>query len=101
MSGRIDLINADMLSAQLLSIPQKIRDTVERKALTEINKLVVRTLASNVPSETGALKRSLGSQIRKFKDGNVMFGLVGPDYDYVGNVGRNESGKKTFIRFKD
>ena len=96
--GRIDLINADTVSARLLAIPEKLRQAVEREALGEANKLAVGRLRENAPSETGALKKSLVYDIRKYKGGNVLAGIIGANNDYVGTVSRNKSGKKVFNR---
>jgi hypothetical protein len=58
-------------------------------------------LRENAPSETGALKKSFVYDIRKYKGGNVLAGIVGANYDYVGTVQRNKSGNKVFKRNKN
>jgi len=98
MSGRIELINVDVVAASLLAIPAKIREAVERKALNEANKLAIGRLRTNAPAETGALKNSFVYDIRKYKGGAVFAGIVGADNHYVGTVQRNKKGQKTFQR---
>ena len=97
----IELINTDIVTAQLLGIPAKIRETIERQAIHRANVSAVGTLRQNTPVETGALRKSFKYDIRKYKGGDVIVGLSGADYDYVGTVQRNKSGKKVFKRNKD
>lgn len=97
----IELINSDMLAAQLLAIPQNIRSAIETKAMREAEKLLVGELRAATPEETGALKKSYTGVTRKYQGGNVIVGLAGADYDYVGTVSRNKTGKKTFKRDKN
>ena len=97
----IDLVNSEILAAQLLAIPQKMRIAIEKKAVYEANKLIVGTLRQNAPAETGALAKSFRSEIRPYQNGRVIVGLSGADYDYVGSVVRNKKGKKVFKRNKD
>ncbi|MDR0328195.1 MAG: hypothetical protein LBI05_07875 [Planctomycetaceae bacterium] len=99
MSGRVELINADLVTARLLAIPQKIREAVERTALSEANKLAVGRLRANAPSESGALKKSFVYDIRKYKGGNVLAGIVGADYDFVGAVIREPSKNGSKLKF--
>ena len=94
MSGRVELINADIVMARLLGMPSKIRETVERKALVEANKLAIGRLRENTPTETGALKKSFKYDIRKWKGGNVLAGIVGADNDYVSTDGRNKKRRR-------
>ncbi|MCL2710768.1 MAG: HK97 gp10 family phage protein [Planctomycetaceae bacterium] len=96
----IELINADFLRAQLLQIPQKIRVAVETKAVREASQLIVGRFRENAPSETGALRRSLKFDVRKYRGGNIVVGIVGADYDYVGTVSRNKQGRLRFERTK-
>jgi len=96
----IELINADIVAAHLLQIPQKLRVAVETKAVREASQLVVGKFRENAPAETGALRRSLKFDVRKYRGGNIVVGLIGADKDYVGTVERNKKGKRTFKRTK-
>jgi hypothetical protein len=60
--------------------------------------LVVGKFRENAPAETGALRRSLKFDVRKYRGGNIVVGLIGADNEYVGTVERNKKGKKTFKR---
>jgi len=100
MAG-IELINSNRVIAELLAIPKQARRVIEQTAMKEANKLVAGTLKENVPVETGALKKAITHDIRKYRGGNVLVGLVGADYDYVGSVVRNKKGKKTFKKNKN
>jgi len=82
MAG-IEMIGSAMLTARLLAIPSKLRQSIEKKALTEGNKLVLGTLRQHVPIATGALKQSLTQDIRTYKGGNTLIGRVGAGKDYV------------------
>ena len=99
--SRFELVNEGLLAAQLLGIPEKIRTAIQTKAIREANKLVVGKLRENTPVETGALKKSFTHDIRRWKGGNVIAGLVGADNGYVGTVERNKKGKKVFKRNKN
>jgi hypothetical protein len=78
MAG-IEVINSDMLTAQLSLIPRRIRTAIERQALTEASELAVEALRANTPEETGALRRSLAFDIRKWHGGTVVAGIIGAD----------------------
>jgi len=97
----IELIGSHNVIAGLLAIPKQARRVIEQTALQEANKLVAGTLKENVPVETGALQKAITHDIRKYRGGNVLVGLVGVDYKYVGTVQRNKSGKKTFKKNKN
>ena len=97
--GRIELIGSDTVIANLLSIPQKARRVLERTILKDANDLVVDALRARIGDEatdTGGLKKSITSDIRKYKGGDVLVGRVGSNYDYVGTVHQYKSGKKAF-----
>ena len=94
----IELINADIVTAHLLAIPQKIRTAVETKAIQEANKLVLGKYRENAPAATGALRQSLKFDTRKYRSGNIVVGFVGADNKFVGTVERNKKGKKVFKR---
>ena len=94
----IELINADIVAAHLLAIPQKIRVAVETKAVREASKVIVGQFRQNAPVETGALQKSLKFDVRKYRGGNIVVGLIGADNDFVGTVERNKKGKKVFKR---
>jgi hypothetical protein len=102
--GRIEIIGSSGVIAGLLAIPQQARRALERTVLKDANELVVDALRARIAAEsteTGALKKSITSDIRKYKGGNVLVGLVGAKYDYVGTVQRNKSGKKVFKKNKN
>jgi len=90
----IELINTDIVTAQLLGIPAKIRETIERQAIHRANVSAVGTLRQNTPVETGALRKSFKYDIRKYKGGDVIVGLSGADYDYVGTVQRTRAARR-------
>jgi len=98
----IELINSNILTAQLLAIPKNIRVAVETKAMKEIGKIAVDALrANNTANETGALKYSFKSDVVKNKDADVIIGRTGVDSKLVWNVSRNKQGKKTIKQSKD
>jgi HK97 gp10 family phage protein len=89
---KIELIHAEVLQIQLQSIPKNIRIAVERTAMRKANRLVVEHLRQNVPVETGALKKSLTTDIRNCKSGNVLIGVIGADNQFTGPG--KEAGKR-------
>ena len=102
--GRIELIGAHVLAAKMLSLPDAIREAVERSAIKEANELVADQLKATIrqeASETGALEKSIRHDIRKTKDGNALIGRIGADSNYVGTVEQNKKGKKVFKKNKN
>jgi len=96
----IELINADIVAAHLLAIPEKVRGAVEKKAVREASQLIVGKFRENSPVDSGALRRSLKSDVRQYRGGKIIVGLIGADDDYVGSVIRNKSGKRVFKKSK-
>ena len=90
----IELINANIVAAHLLVIPQKLRTAVETKAVREASKLIVGKFRENAPKESGALRKSLKFDVRKYRGGNVVVGLIGADFDFVGSVFRENKKNK-------
>jgi len=95
---RIELINSDLVTAQLLGIPQRVRTAIEKEAVKHANTIAVSMLRQSAPVETGALRKSFKYDIRTYKGGSVVVGLAGVDKNYVGTVERNKKGKKVFKR---
>jgi hypothetical protein len=94
MAG-IELIGSDILAAQLLGIPQKIRTAIETTAMKEAGKLVAGTLQQNIAAAglqgTGALQKSIKQDVRVGRGGSVVIGRVGADNNFVKT---DKSGKK-------
>ena len=84
--AQIELVGADILTAKLLSLPNKIRQKIEKEAIREANQLLAGTLRQNIAAtavETGALEKSIKHDVRTHKGGNEIVGRVGADRDYV------------------
>jgi hypothetical protein len=92
----IELTNANVVNMQLAAIPEAIRKAVEADAMKRTNKLVADRLKSTVPVNTGALKKSIGSVVRKYKNGSVVLGVIGPRMEdrFVRQTKLTKRGKK-------
>jgi hypothetical protein len=94
MAG-IELVGSDILAAQLLAIPQRIRTAIETTAMKEAGKLVSETLQQNISSAvlqgTGALQKSIKHDVRNYRGGELVIGRVGADNNFVKNT---KNGKK-------
>ena len=102
--GQIKLIGVQVLTAQMLSLPRDILESVEKSAIKEANELVADQLKASIrqqASETGALEKSIRHDVRKAKGGNVLIGRIGADYNHVGTVERNKKGRKVFKKNKN
>jgi HK97 gp10 family phage protein len=89
----ITVEHSNELKAQLLALPEKIRKSIERKAIAETNSVLVASLKANAPADSGALQKSMKSVIRTYKSGRIMVGVSGPDDDYSGYVIKKPAGK--------
>jgi hypothetical protein len=97
----IKISGSEMVIAQLLAFPEKVRKKVERDAVGEANKLLAGVITSKAPQDSGALKKSIGTVIRSYKSGRVIVGVVGPKSDYAGYVIKKGNKKiKTFRKAK-
>lgn len=96
---KIEVQNTDIVIAQLLALPEKVRKAVGRDAAAEANKLLAGVIRQNAPKDSGALQKSIGSVIRKYKSGKIVVGVVGPQSDYAGYTIK-KGNKKTFKKAK-
>jgi HK97 gp10 family phage protein len=96
----IQLTGSEIVIAQLLALPEELRKKVERDVVGEANKLLAGAIAANVPQDSGALKKSIGSVIRRYKSGKIIVGVVGPKSDYAGYVIQKRNSKKIFRKAK-
>lgn len=92
----IEISGTDVAVLQPLALTEKLRKTVEQQAIGEANQIVAAAMRSNAPAESGALKRSITSAVRRYKNGCIVLGIAGPDYNFTGNIVTNKKGKKTF-----
>lgn len=95
----IEVEHSNTLKAQMLALPEKMRKSIERRAVSVTNKEITESLKSLAPKDSGALQKSMKSVIRTYKSGRIAVGISGPDYDYTGYVVRKPKGK-TFKKAK-
>jgi HK97 gp10 family phage protein len=97
----IELQGSEILVAQLLALPDKVRTTVEREAVFEANKLLIGTIRSEAPKDSGALQKSVSGVVRQYQNGRIVLGVVGPEYNYTGAViSKGRGKKKSFKKLK-
>jgi hypothetical protein len=97
---QIDILNSEEIVDKLLRLPAKVRVKVEKDALYKANKLLIGTVRQNAPIKTSALKKSIISVIKKYRNDTRIIGIVGPDRNYTGNVILNQKDKSVFKRAK-
>jgi hypothetical protein len=92
----IELQGSDVLAAQLLALPEKVRNAVEKKAVIQVNQAAAEILRKNVPADTGTLRQSVGSVVRSYKNGRIVVGITGPrnEYSYKSEQYRDYATKK-------
>ena len=102
MSNEVSLVGSKDVAARLVSLPDKIRTTIEKEAVAEANKLLVGRIRGGIRSvDSGMLRKSVGSVVRRYQGGTIVIGIVGPRNDFVGNVVVNKKTKrKSFKRKK-
>lgn len=86
MIENISLAGSEAVVAMLKALPDKIRTKVEREAIVKANKLLSGKIRSEAPRDSGALKRSVGAVVRKYDNGKIIVGVIGPRSDFAGNV---------------
>lgn len=62
-----------------------------RKGVNEATKFVAADAKANVPKRTGLLKKSIGRQVRSYRGGTVVSGIVGPRSGFATTL---KNGKK-------
>jgi hypothetical protein len=77
--SQITLGGSDVLMARLLALPEKVKTQAIKKAINEMNKLLVGEARLRVPIDSGALFRLVGSVTRQYKGGRIVLGVVGAE----------------------
>lgn len=85
------------LFAALREADKKIARKAIRRGIKAAIKPIVKDAKSEVPEETGTLKKSLGDKIASYKSGSVVVGIGGPRYDKKPKPGKPQK-KKRFAR---
>lgn len=89
---RQPLTGIEGISAVLKGIPKDLQDQIMAVAVGNAAKPLVAAAKALAPMRTGALKRSLTSVVRKYKNGNAV-AIVGPDNAYYGRGKRLKKGQ--------
>jgi HK97 gp10 family phage protein len=74
------------LNARLLMLPATLQRIALREATRRAGKILQDAFKKLAPIQTGALQRSARVEIRDYKDGTIIIGIVGPPMDYVETI---------------
>ncbi|WP_020475256.1 HK97-gp10 family putative phage morphogenesis protein [Zavarzinella formosa] len=81
---RFKALGVPEIYRKLYELDRKLARKAMRKAITEVDKLILRDARSKVREQTKTLKKSLGSKVKSYKGGLVIVGMTGPRKDARG-----------------
>jgi len=95
MIDNVSLAGSDAVVRQLMALPDQLRTKIEKESMFEANKLLIGRIRSAVHAiRSGALRKSIGGVVRQYQDGMIVVGIVGPSYDFSGNIVVNPKTKR-------
>ncbi|MDR3233760.1 MAG: HK97 gp10 family phage protein [Planctomycetaceae bacterium] len=98
--NEVAIEGSDILAAQLLALPDKVRKAVEKASVKASKEVIAGQMKSNAPVDSGALQQSITSVVRSYKGGRIVLGFIGPEYSYTGVVTKNKQGQKVLKKVK-
>jgi HK97 gp10 family phage protein len=82
------------ISAALQGIPEAVKTRIMSTALRAAARPLVVSARAYAPRRTGALRRSISSVIRKYRQGQIAVAVVGPDKGYYNEGKRAKKGQR-------
>jgi HK97 gp10 family phage protein len=82
---RQTLTGIEGISEVLNALPSDLRKQIMSTAMGEAAKPIVRAAKTFAPRKTGALRTSINHVVRKYRDGESVVAIIGPDKDYYGS----------------
>ena len=68
MIDNVSLAGSDAVVLQLMTLPDKLRTKIEKDAVAAATKILVDRERSGAPSDSGALKKSIGTKVRRYAE---------------------------------
>lgn len=88
MTIGVKLANFTEFAEMLRGLPAAMESRVMGDALGTAAKPIVAAAKQRVPKDTGALRRSLTSVVRRYPRSGKVIAVIGPDKDYYGSSGK-------------
>lgn len=92
LSIGVELTNFDELRQMLKALPASVESRVMGDAVKVALRPIQRTAKALAPVQTGALRRSISSLVRRYPKAGKIVGLVGPDNGYFSGGKRLKRG---------
>jgi HK97 gp10 family phage protein len=96
------VISRDSLDGTLKTLkwlPRKISDKILSKAVGVASRKLSRAVKNAVPVRTGQLKKSIGARVRRYKDTQIIVGVVGAKKGFRVEVGKYKRDSRKTARY--
>lgn len=87
----LKIAGADEIGAELQKLPKRLQGEAAMSSLVRATAPLVSAVKALATSRTGALKKSIGFRLRRYRSGKVLFVAIGPRRGVFGPDGEQPS----------